>query len=102
MAGITQGFVTGALTVCGLTVLTTTQFQSTHTKIHTEIEKTRNVYELRNEPVNHVSNIRTFYTSNVNEGVKDIWNEEVIRAVNWWYDLKVGDKLVGYITGSFK
>lgn len=51
--------------------------------------------EGRNDAVVPVSNVREFVSSNWNEGVRDIWNEEIIRAVNWFYGLDIGRAAVG-------
>jgi hypothetical protein len=101
MAGITHGLLTGVLAVSGLAYLTAGQFEKNALRIHNEIATTVDIYEKRNEPTPHISNVRTFYTSSVSEGAKDIWNEEVIRAINWWYDVKLGNRIIALITDAF-
>lgn len=102
MAGITHGFLTGVLVTSGLAYLTACQFNNNAIKIKGEINDCIDIVEKKNETVSHISNVRSFYTSSVSEGVKDLWNEEVISAVNWWYNLKVGDRLSSLIADAFK
>lgn len=102
MAGITHGFLTGVLVTSGLAYLTANQFHNNATKIKHEINNCIDVIEKRNDPIPHISNVRSFYSTSVAEGAKDLWNEEVIGAVNWWYNLKVGDHLISLVSNAFK
>ncbi|KAG0678596.1 hypothetical protein C6P40_003802 [Pichia californica] len=102
MAGITHGLLTGVLVTSGLSYLTATQFNSNAIKIKNEINSCIETIEKRNDPIPHISNVRSFYSSSISEGAKDLWNEEVISAVNWWYNLKIGNQLTNLITDVFK
>lgn len=102
MAGITHGVLTGVLVTSGMAYLTAQQFKNNANKVKEEIQGCVDIIEKRNDPIPHISNVRSFATSNIGEGAKDIWNEEVIRAVNWWYDLKIGDYAVSLIASAFK
>lgn len=102
MAGITHGVLTGVLVTSGLAYLTARQFENNAGTIKREIGQCIDIAEHKQEAVPHVSNVRTYYSSSVVEGAKDLWNEEVIGAVNWWYGLKVGSRLMAAISDAFK
>lgn len=97
MAGITQGALAGSLFALTLTYFTQQRFESTRNTVCASLQATRAAIETRNDPVEEVSNINNFQTRAFREGISDIWNEEVIRAVNWVYDLKLGNAAVGLV-----
>lgn len=90
------------LVTSGLAYLTARQFENNAAIVKREIGQCIDIAENKQEPVPHVSNVRTFYSSSVAEGVKDLWNEEVISAVNWWYNLEVGSRVMAAISDAFK
>jgi hypothetical protein len=101
MAGITHGLLAGALVTTALTYATASQFRTTASTVHLESLTAADIWQSRDIPTPLVSNKNTFYKRDVVEGAKDLWNEEVMRAVTWWYGLRVGDKTAAAIAGLF-
>ncbi|TID29251.1 hypothetical protein CANINC_002047 [Pichia inconspicua] len=101
MAGITQGLIAGALVTTSLTYLTGQQFQKNAKVVKKELRDAADIFDKRNDPPQLVSNVHIYEDRNIKEGVKDIWNSEVIRAVNWWYSLQLGNKAAAAIANLF-
>ncbi|OWB61028.1 hypothetical protein B5S29_g1912 [[Candida] boidinii] len=104
MAGRIHGFLGGVLMTSSLTYLTAYEFKSKQNTISKSLLESSNLIEHRNDPIEHKSNVVQFTTRDgINETVKDIWNEEVIRGVNWLYSINLtnyGKVLIDKIAGS--
>lgn len=101
MAGITQGLIAGALVTTSLAYLTGQQFQNNAQRMKKELHDAADIFDKRNDPPQLISNVHIYEAREVSEGVKDIWNSEVIRAVNWWYSLQLGNKAAAAIANLF-
>lgn len=100
MAGIVQGALAGSLACLTLTYFTQQRLQATQLVLHESLTASVATLETRNDPVVPVSNIRAYTTQEWQQGARDIWNEEVIRSVNWFYGLNLGNAAVGLIEST--
>lgn len=98
--GFTQGLLAGTLVATSLAYTSGSLMRRTANTVHSHVEGAiNNDDESSNK---NVSNVHIIYTRSAIEGVKDLWNEEVISAVDWWYRVDVGGRCMALIGDAFK
>lgn len=97
MAGIVQGALAGTLACLTLTYFTQQRMVATQDTIQASLRASVDTIQRRNDPVEPVSNVRAYVIRDWSQGAKDIWNEELIRGINWLYDLNLGQAAIGLV-----
>ncbi|GMG60223.1 unnamed protein product [Ambrosiozyma monospora] len=87
MAGRIHGLLGGILLTTSLTYLTQQNFKKNQAIIHDSISQSVETLDYENRKVEINSNVKQLEVKTVRESVKDIWNYEIVRGVNWLYSL---------------
>ncbi|ODQ83052.1 hypothetical protein BABINDRAFT_57276 [Babjeviella inositovora NRRL Y-12698] len=88
MGGRIHGFLGGVLLTASITYYNGYQFKQTQKLISQSLRESKTLIDERNKPVESASKSLEFsYRPSVWETVADIWNDEVIRGVNWVYSV---------------
>ncbi|KAH3664167.1 hypothetical protein OGAPHI_004881 [Ogataea philodendri] len=87
MAGRIHGFLGGVLLTGSLAYLTSREFRINQGIVSQSLRESSRIIEERNLPVPHQSNVLQYQDKTVSESIKDIWNHEVIKSVNYLYSL---------------
>ncbi|KAG7877893.1 hypothetical protein KL905_001159 [Ogataea polymorpha] len=96
MAGRIHGFLGGVLLTGSIAYLTAREFRLNQAVISQSLRESSRIIEERDLPVPHQSNILESKEKTLTESIKDIWNHEVIKGVNYIYSLDysgVGDSI---------
>ncbi|KAG7697522.1 hypothetical protein KL930_000423 [Ogataea haglerorum] len=96
MTGRIHGFLGGVLLTGSIAYLTAREFRLNQAVISQSLKESSRIIEERDLPIPHQSNVLRFRQKSIAESIKDIWNHEVIKGVNYIYALDfsgVGDSI---------
>ena len=97
MGGLINGLLSGFLLTGSITYLTVLKFHNDQRIVSEALKDTTTLLKNHGKPVEPQSNVIFYKKRLMKETIKDIWNYEIIKSVNWLYSLDIsgaGDKML--------
>ena len=89
MGGVINGFLSGFLESGSITYLTVLKFHNDQRIVSEALNDTTMLVKNHGKVVEPQSNVIFYKKRMMKEAIKDIWNYEVIKSVNWLYSLNI-------------
>ncbi|QOU21024.1 hypothetical protein BRETT_000741 [Brettanomyces bruxellensis] len=89
MSGVINGLLSGFLLSGSITYLTVLKFHNDQRIVSEALNDTTMLVKNHGKVVEPQSNVIFYKQRMMKEAIKDIWNYEVIKSVNWLYSLNI-------------